>query len=217
MPATLDALVIVFTLSVPSYLAILFFRARNPVHYYRETQSTVEQISLYVFLGTSVNILVLFSIGLLFPLALLIRNILPSGIFRLLDISFDSPGGFFVFTGLLTIAYFAAGIGFSYLLGDILGRFLPYEAPLWMSELNKLKIIQAARDKEVKWLLVHLKNGDRFLGLVREVRWIGDQDNAMELTLDKAFHRLVDSSQGEKVGRVLLRSEDILWLSHYSI
>ncbi|MBC8492228.1 MAG: hypothetical protein H8D43_00475 [Chloroflexi bacterium] len=75
---------------------------------------------------------------------------------------------------------------------------------------------QARVDAGVTWVLVHLKNGDRCLGLVSEARWIGDEDNTMELTLEKAFYQPSHSEKKERVGRVLLRSDDILWLSPYS-
>jgi len=216
MPTTLEALILLFIFSVPAYLTITVYRARNPVHYYREKQSPIEQAALYIFLGTVVNILTISYIGLLWGGAILIRTLLPARAVSFLNILSNFFSGLFTVTFLFIIAYFATGAALSFLIGNILVHFLPIEAPLWITELKTLKVIQAKAVVGVTWVLVHLKNGDRCLGLVSKARWIGDENNTMELTLEKAFYQLADSEKKERVGRILLRSDDILWLSPYS-
>ena len=218
MPATFQALLIFFFFSIPAYLAVTSYKVRNPVRYYREKQSIIEQATLYIFLGTVVNILIISYFWLLGWLVIIIRNLLFARAISIPYVLGNSVGGLFVATFLLIIAYFVSGAIFSFLINkvNILEYFLQSEDPLWIKELNQLKAIQTTPEARIPWILVHLKNGDRCLGFVSEFRWIGDQDNKMELTLEKAFYQLANKADKEDVGRILLRSDDILWLSPYS-
>jgi sensor histidine kinase YesM len=216
MPTTLEATIILLIFAIPAYLTLAVYRARYPVHYYREKQSPIEQAVSYVFLGAVVNILILFTLGLLWLLAALLRSLLPVRLLQALAISGTSLGELILVAFLLAVIYFTTVIVFSFIIGNVIVRLIPREVPLWIEELKRLKAIQAKVDTGIAWILVHLKNGDRCLGLVSEFRWIGDEGNTMELTLEKAYYQLVDNKEKENVGRVLLRSDDILWLSPYS-
>lgn len=212
MPTTLEALAILLTFSVPAYLTIAVYRARNPVRYYREKQSPIEQAALYLFLGTVVNIVTVFTLWLL---VVAFANLFPMTSSPLSDISGDPAGELFMGAFLLLVAYLATGTVISLLVGNVIAYFLREEPPLWWKELGMLGA-RRVRTGLAPWVLAHLKNGDRCLGLLGEVRWIGDEDNTMELTLEKSFYELTGSRKRERVGRVLLRTEDILWLSPYS-
>jgi hypothetical protein len=215
VPTTLEALFVVFIFSVPAYITIIVYKARYPVQYYREKQSPIEQAALYIFLGTAVNILTIYFLGLLWLCAILVRELLSARTVLTINAQSNSVGGLLTIIFLLTIAYLAVSVVFSFLVGNILGRLLPSKEPLWVSELNKLKVRQAKADADITWVLVQLKNGDRCLGLVSEFRWIGDKDNTMELVLEKTFYQLANSEKREPAGRALLRSNDILCLSAY--
>lgn len=212
MPTTLEALVILFTFSVPAYLTVGVYKANNPVRYYREKQSPIEQAALYLFLGTVVNIVTVFTLWLLI---VAFANLFPKTSSPLSNIPGDPVGELFTGAFLLIVAYLATGTVISLLVGKVVAYLLPEEPPLWWKQLGMLRAIQA-RTGFAPWILACLKNGDRCLGLLGEARWIGDEDNTMELTLEKSIYELTDSGKREKVGRVLLRTEDILWLSPYS-
>jgi len=216
MPTTIEALILLFIFSVPAYLAIAVYKAHYPAQYYREKQTATEQAALYIFLGTSVNILSVYFMWLLWLCALLVRNLFPARTVLALDTLGRSLGEMLAVILLLLITYFAVSISFSFLVGKVLGRLMPSKEPLWVTELNTLKLRQARAGADVTWVLVQLKNGDRCLGLVSDYRWIGDKGNTMELVLEKAFYQPAHSEKREPAGRVLLRSNDILCLSTYS-
>lgn len=208
MPTTFEALLTLFFFSVPAYLAIAVYKKHNPIHYYRTKQSPLAEAFLYAFLGGLVIVLTISFLVLLWLLATLIRNWLPTG--ATLILADNSVDDLLVIAIPLIFAYYATGATFSFLVGRTIPYvLLPEEPPLWVRELFMVSA-------DALWLLVHLKGGDRCLGLVSRVRWLGDKDCTMELTLEKAFYQLADSKEKEPIGRVLLRSDDILWLSPYS-
>lgn len=214
MPTTLEALILLFVFAVPAYLTITVYKAHNPIHYYREKQSPIEQAALYIFLGTVVNIFTIYLFWLLWLFAILVQNLLPGGAVLALDIPGNSIGVLSI-VFLLIIAYFAIGVCFSFLVGKTLGALLPAEEPLWITELNKCQVKQPKADMGVTWVLMHLKNGDRCLGLVRSYKWTGDKENAIELLMVNTVYQLAHSGEKEPPARVLLRSNDILCLSAY--
>jgi len=215
MPTTLEAFILLFLFSVPAYVTIIVYKARYPVQYYQEKQSPIEQAALFVFLGTIVNTLTVYCVWLLWLCAAFVRNLLPARAVSALNTLGNSVGGLITTIFLFFIGYFAISIYFSLLVGNTLGRLIPSKEPLWITELSNLKVRQAKAGADITWVLVHLKNGDRCLGLVSEFRWIGDRDNTMELVLEKTYYQLADSEKKELAGRALLRSNDILCLSAY--
>jgi len=218
MPTTLEALIILALFSIPAYLAVAVYRTRNPVSYYQEKQSPIEQAALYIFLGTLVNILAAQFMCLLWLLAAVLRNLIPTKLIHTVGATGGSTGGQAFAAFLFTVAYLGISAIFSFLVGNILGRLVPIEEPLWFTELNKLKVMQIRTDTAhgTKWVLIQLKNGDRLLGLLSEFRWIGDKDNTMELIIEKTYYQLAHSASKHPAGRVVLRSIDILWLGAYS-
>jgi hypothetical protein len=215
MPETLEAFFVFFIFSVPAYISIAVYKTRNPVRYYREKHSPVEQVALFFSLGIVVNIVTLLYIGLLWWAANCLQSFLPGHGALFPSILYSPIGSLFFCAFLLLIVYVVTSVAFSFVIGDSLGKLLPDETPLWVDELNKLKLRQTSADAQDAWVLAHLRNGDRFLGFAKEYRWIGDENNTMEITLEKAFFQLANSEKREKVGRVLLRSDDVLWLSPY--
>jgi hypothetical protein len=216
MPTSLEALFLLFIFSVPAYLTLAVYKTRYPVHYYRENPSPIELAAFYVFLGTVVNIFATFTLGLLWLLAIFLRNLFPAKLLQTLAISGNSPGELVFTAFLLIVIYFTTSIAFSLIIGNVIVRLLPSKDPLWIEELKRLKAIQAKAGTRVAWILVHLKGGDRCLGLVSEFGWVGGEENVVELILERAFYQLANSKEKENIGRVLLRSDDILWLSRYS-
>lgn len=95
-------------------------------------------------------------------------------------------------------------------------HLLPTRPESWLIEpLTRLKVQQAKVGAGAAWVLIQLRNGDRCLGLAREFRWIGGANSTIEMTLEKTVYQVADSEKREHVGRVLLRSDDILWFSPY--
>jgi hypothetical protein len=208
MPETFESLVIFLVFAVPAYLAIIIYRRRYPLHYHWAKQSPLAEVTLYAFLGSMVIILTVFFLWLLWSLTVLLRNALLPRVIPTLNVAADSAEGLFIIAFLLIIAYYAPGVLFSLFVGSTVPRVLREDLPpAWVG------LMEPALAGE--WLLVHLKNGDQFLGLISQVRWIGDQDCKMELTLEKAFRQAAGSQEREEVGRVRLRSDDILWWTTY--
>ena len=216
MPTTLEAFALVFVLAVPAYTAMKVYKRRNPVHYYRDQQTPIEQVALYVFLGTVVNILAVLFLWWWSRLSILTYALLPSRVQATIGNLSHSISAGFTATFLAVIAYFVTGFVASAVIGHALAYFLPNEPPLWFTELTRLRVPLDKAGRNVTWLFAQLKNGDRCLGLVSEVRWIGDKENTIELTIEKTYYQLAGREEKENVSRVFLRSDDILWLGPYS-
>lgn len=214
MPETLEALIVFLILSVPAYLTITCYKKRNLIRYYRDKHAPIEQIAFYFFVGTVVNLLTIFYLGLLWGVTILIRNFSTMTVLSL-NLSTDSVEGLFAITFLLLIVYFVTAVVWSFVIGDCFAQILPYEEPLLASELHTLKIRQLREDADGSLVWMQLKNGDRCLGFIREYRWIGDEDNAMELIFEKTYYQLAHSEKREGIGRAILRSNDILCFSIY--
>jgi hypothetical protein len=211
MPTTIEALVIFSVFAIPAYVAIRLYKLRNPVHYYREKQSSIEQAALYVFLGVLVNILTT-----LFLSSLAILTWLVFSTRFATNVSINPLVEYVAIIVLFIAVYLGTGFVFSLLIGEFFASVMPPDLPLWVEEVTRIKVTET--DREITWLLVHLKNGDRCLGLVSEHKWVGDKDNSVELIMEKAWYQPADSDEKEKekAGRILLRSDDILWLSPHS-
>jgi len=209
MPETFEALAILLVLSVPAYITIAVYKSRNPVQYSRRKQSAIEQTTLYVFLGTVVNLVTLLFLGLL---TVVVTSFLPPAAPTIPSIAGNKAEEMLVVIFLLLLVYLVPSVVFSFIIGSVISQLLPEEPPLWWKELGALGARQATTGIP-PWVLANLKNGDRCLGLVGEVRWIGDENNTMELTLEKTIYEIAGTKDRMKIGRILLRSEDILWLS----
>ncbi len=215
MPASFEALFILFFFAAPTYFAVQIYKTRNPVRYYKETQSPIEQAALYVSVSAIINFLIFLLIVFLWKLSIFFQlsNIFPLNSTTLgFSTSYNIIGILIFFFPIYLIL---AGL-FSSLLADLVNNIFPVDIPVWIDEINKLKARQTSYPNLVTFVIVHLQNGDECLGLIKEAKWVGDKENQIELVLSNAVYKSFDNnSRVISIGRILLRSKDILWLSPY--
>lgn len=211
MPDTLEAAVILLILAVPGYLALQRYNSLFPVSYYRNAPTTLGEIGLYVSLSVLVNVLVV----VIFIVALVIlvaSQVVPDPTATEIPNEFNNLGDIFriVVTALiyLIIAY---PVVLLLTWRPVLEKFLPPELPLWWEELAYLGVRQQL-EPNAYWVQAQFREGGKCLGAIKNVRWVGDQGNAIEFVLDHTFYWRADMPRPEDVGRMLFNTKDIIWL-----
>ena len=141
-----------------------------------------------------------------------------------------------VWYGLGLLGYFACSLVFAWYGGPYVARRFtqPESVPLWQTVL-----IEEPKDQSGPvWLTVRLRNGEEYTGALSNFVWVGDEDNTIELGLEKVTYkppkaapqadlsekgnRSVESDTPEEPielldQRVLFRSQDILWLARLQV
>ncbi|HLF25407.1 MAG TPA: DUF6338 family protein [Anaerolineae bacterium] len=208
MPENAEALALVLLFTVPAYLALRLYQSRYPVSYYESSRSVLGEVSLYVFLGVIVNIGALLFISLI--------SFLAAGL-GVPQIAVNSNLWIqLIILGLFSGAYLVTSWGIAYLVSGLMTYILrPPEIPLWWDELGRL-IAKQTLDRTIYWILVRLQNGDRCVGAIGRVRWVGDEQNTIEIALENSFYWPQSGPSPLWAGRILLKSKDVAWLGLYA-
>ena len=141
-----------------------------------------------------------------------------------------------VWYGLGLLGYFACSLVFAWYGGPYVARRFtqPESVPLWQTVL-----IEEPKDQSGPvWLTVRLRNGEEYTGALSNFVWVGDEDNTIELGLEKVTYKppkatsqddlsgkgnrsAESDTPGEPIElpnqRVLFRSQDILWLTRLEV
>jgi hypothetical protein len=141
-----------------------------------------------------------------------------------------------VWYGLGLLGYFACSLLLAWYGGPYVARRFtqPESVPLWQTVL-----IEEPKDQSGPvWLTVRLRNGEEYTGALSNFVWVGDEDNTIELGLEKVTYKPPKATPqddlfgkgnrsaeldipGEPIElpnqRVLFRSPDILWLTRLEV
>jgi hypothetical protein len=141
-----------------------------------------------------------------------------------------------VWYGLGLLGYFACSLILAWYGGPYVARRFtqPESVPLWQTVLVEEPKGQVGS----VWLTVRLRNGEEYTGALSNFVWVGDEDNTIELGLEKVTYKPPKATSqahpsgkgnpsaeldilGEPIElpnqRLLIRSQDILWLSRLEV
>jgi hypothetical protein len=228
----LEGLILLLLFIAPGFLC---FRSYSAVRLrYHKEETIFEQLVTTITASTIIHTLLFPVAGLvvaasrwLLGYSLDMRALLqPISTFSIPDV---------VWYGLGLLGYFACSLILAWYGGPYVARRFtqPESVPLWQTVL----VEEPKGQSGPVWLTVRLRNGEEYAGALSNFVWVGDEDNTIELGLEKvtykprAMPQANSSGQGDRSAewdtseepielsgqKILFRSQDILWLSRLEV
>ncbi len=228
----LEGLILLLLFIAPGFLCFRRYSAVS-LRYYKE-ESIFEQLVTAITATTLIHIL-------LFPIA----SFVVYASRRLLGYSLDMQALLqpvstlsileVVGYGFCLLAYFLCSLILAWYGGPFVAKFFTQSqsVPLWQTVL----VEEPEGRIGPVWLTVRLRNGEEYTGALSNFVWVGDEDDTIELGLEKVTYKSRAAPQADSSGkgersagldvtgepielptqRVLFRSQDILWLSRLEV
>lgn len=228
----LEGLILLLLFIAPGFLCFRRYSAVSLLYYKEET--IFEQLVTAITASTLIHIL-------LFPFASFVVYVSR----RLLGYSLDMQALLqpvstlsileVVWYGVVLFVYFLCSLILAWYGGPFVSRFFAQSqsVPLWQTVL----VEESKGQVSPIWLTVRLRNGEEYTGALSNFVWVGDEDNTIELGLEKVTYKSKAAPQADLSGkgnrsagldipeeplelpnqRILFRSQDILWLTRFEV